>query len=70
MSDMTQFELMMSDMMLTSVALAMAKQTLDEGGIIDLFDAVRGYVSPTAEERLDMLTEEGIPLWIRKIAPY
>jgi hypothetical protein len=68
MNDITQQ--VMAEMLMTSMALAAAKQALDEGGVIELLDAACGYIFPTIEDKRAALFEEGIPLWVRRIAPY
>ncbi len=61
MNDITQQ--VMAEMLMTSMAL-------DEGGVIELLDAACGYIFPTMEDKRAALFEEGIPLWVRRIAPY
>lgn len=70
MADIIQWQNLMHDLMATSGALALAQQAADEGGIIDLFDAARGFIFPTGQDKLDALTDEGIPLWARQHKPY
>jgi hypothetical protein len=72
MADIVQFQHALADLLLVSAALATVQQTIEEeeGGIINILDAACCFVLPSRQDRLDDLTEEGIPLFVRRVAPY